>query len=103
MQVLWQRLQTYFELIQERNTEIFITTASLNYERVTVDFGTEGTYDKEVYEKLNSRIASLDKVKKLPVKKLTGLLEIQNMLTQKGDHLKQYAFDFHRGLQVLQE
>lgn len=58
---------------------------------------------RKLYEKLNDRINSLDKVKNLPAKKLGGLLKLQSMLSVKSAQLKDYVLDFHKGIQTMQE
>lgn len=87
----------------ERNSEMFLSEASLKVDRVQIDFEHGGTYDKRIYERITSRMNSLDQVKRLPKKVLGGLLKIQNIMVQKSEHLEEYALDFHKGLQSMQE
>lgn len=87
----------------ERNSELFLTEAKLKVDRIQIDFEQGGNYDKRVYDRITSRINNLDRVKKLPKKVLGGLLKIQNIMTQKSEHLQEYAMDFHKGLQSMQE
>jgi len=87
----------------ERNTEMFLNDARLQLAKLVIDFGHEGTYDQKVFDRLQARIESLDKVKKLPAPVLSGLLGLQDYVAKKSGQLNKYIVDFHKGIQSLQE
>lgn len=87
----------------ERNTDIYLIDTKMKLDRIEIDFGHEGEYDKRIYDTIHSRIDTLDRVKTLPQEDLTGLIALQELMAKKTGQLNKYILDFHRGAQTLQE
>ena len=81
-----------------------MTSAYLDTKKFTPSSNRNATsVDQDMMSDVKSKVIAMQEAKGLPKKSVKSIVNLEKMILKRSQLVEKYAFDFHKGLQNLQE